>query len=151
MIDGHWLPSHRADPRALALYKRHYSAKKNSPYRSARSLNFVGPGEPMVLLTLDCRAVFVWLNNTIERWDKQTGINCTVFRNEGPVLSSTLIREADSLAWSRWPEQPRHFTYVDGAEIASPNPGYCFKKAGWQWCGRSAEGKDILEISRDDC
>lgn len=145
MIDGNWLSSHRADPRALALYKRHYSAKKNARWRSARSLNFVGPGEPMVLLTVNCDAVFVWLNNTVERYDHQDGVICTLFRNESTVLSSDLIREADDLAWGRWPGA-RLFTYVDPAEIRSSNPGYCFLRAGWRVCGRSVEGKVILEV-----
>jgi hypothetical protein len=30
-------------------------------------------------------------------------VNCAVFRNEGPVLSSDLILEAEELAWGRWP------------------------------------------------
>jgi hypothetical protein len=144
MIDGNWLSSHRADPRALALYKRHYSAKKNARWRAARSLNFVGPGQPMVLLTVGCDAVFVWVKNTGERWDKQAGIICTLFRNESPKLSSDLIREADDLAWQRWAD-PRHFTYVDPTEVRSSNPGYCFVMAGWSRCGSSAEGKLIFE------
>jgi hypothetical protein len=68
VIDGYWLPSYRSDPRAISLYLRHYSAKKN--HRPGRRLrNFVGPGEPMVLLTADCAAAFCWLWNTVERWE----------------------------------------------------------------------------------
>lgn len=145
MIDGHWLPSHRADPRALAIYKRHYSAKKNAQYRRRRSLNFVGPGEPMVLLTRDCDALFVWLTNTVERYDHQQGTYCAVFRNEGEVLSSLLVAEADALAWAKWPGA-RHFTYVDPTEVRHKrDPGRCFRKAAWRPCGVSAEGKLILE------
>src|SRR5687768_11710257 len=92
VIDGqHWYSSHRADPRALALYLRHYSAKKNAKYRLRGSLNFVAAGRPLVLLTAACDAVFVWLRNTVERLDKQDGVICTLFRNESPHLSSTLI------------------------------------------------------------
>jgi hypothetical protein len=138
VIDGYWLPSYRSDPRAISLYLRHYSAKKN--HRPGRRLrNFVGPGEPMVLLTADCAAAFCWLWNTVERWDGQTGVCCTLFRNEGPILSSDLIREANHLAWQRWPGR-RLFTYVDPSEIQSANPGYCFKRAGYRLV-RDAEGK----------
>lgn len=146
MIDGHWLPSHRADPRALALYLRHYSARKNAPYRRRRSLNFVGPGVPMVLLTRGCDALFVWLKNTVERYDHQEGIICAVFRNEGPLLSSILVAEADDLAWGKWPGE-RHFTYVDPAEVRRKrDPGRCFRKAGWRPTGDlSQDGKVILE------
>jgi hypothetical protein len=143
LIAGYWLPSQRADPRALALYQRHYSAGKNAPYRGGRSTNFVGPGEPMVLLTERCDALFVWLKNRTARYDGQTGICCVVFRNEGPTLSSALIAEADALAWNRWPGE-RHFTYVEDGKIASVNPGYCFKRAGWRTCGRNKDGRLTL-------
>lgn len=142
--DGYWLPSHRSDARAIALYRRHYSAKKNDrPGRQLR--NFMGPGATMVLLTADCRAVFAWAWNTVPRWDHQTGVCCVLFRNEGPVQSSVLIREADALAWQRWPAA-RLFTYVDPSEVASVNPGACFLHAGWRRCGVSkVRGLLILE------
>ena len=99
----------------------------------------------MVLLTGDCLALFVWQRSTIPRYDEQTGINCSVFRNEGPLLSSMLIVEAMELAWRRWPGE-RLFTYVAEAKIQSVNPGYCFKKAGWQTCGRNKTGRlTVLE------
>ena len=139
-------PSHRADPRALALYKRHYSAAKSAPYRQARSLNFVAAGQPLVLLTVAGDACFVWLRNTAERLDRQRGICCTLFRNEGPLLSSDLVREADALAWARWPDVPRHFTYVDPGKVRSRNPGYCFLRAGWRRCGRSGRGLLLLQV-----
>lgn len=144
-LPGYWMPSWRSDPRAVSLYSRHYSHEKNArPGRQLR--NCVGPGETMVLLSHDCSAVFVWLHNIIERWDKQTGVCCTLFRNEGQILSSDLIREACDLAWERWPGQ-RLWTYVWPAKIRSTNPGACFKKAGWRTCGRNADGRlTILEI-----
>ena len=42
----------------------------------------------------------------------ETGVNCAVFRNEGPVRSSELIMAADAVAWLRWPGE-RLYTYVD--------------------------------------
>jgi hypothetical protein len=129
-LEGHWLPSHRADPRAVALYRRHYSARQyHNRLRPVRQ--FMGPGETMVLLTLDCAALFAWQHNTTPRYDQQTGVCCTVFRNESPVQSSTLIREAATLAWQRW-LGARLFTYIDPAAVASANPGYCFLQAGWR-------------------
>lgn len=146
----HWYGSHRADPRGLALYQRHYSAAKNAPYRQRRSLNFVAAGSPLVLLTTHADACFVWLRNTVERMDKQQGICCTLFRNESSILSSELVREADQLAWSRWPDEPRHFTYVDADKTKRRRgkqnpPGQCFLMAGWRQCGWSAKGLVILE------
>jgi hypothetical protein len=150
LIPGqHWYASHRADPRACALFLRHYSADKNREYRAPGQTNFVAPGEPMVLLTPTADALFVWLKNGIERWDGQEGVICTVFRNEGHALSSTLIREADELAWQRWPGE-RHFTYVDPKKTTrrrgkTSQPGACFIHAGWRHCGQSKSGLAILE------
>lgn len=143
-----WLPARDCDPRAYALFSRHYSAQ---PYADGRRrdpsnptrFSFVGPGEKMVLLTADCRALFVW-RKFISR-DGQTGVNCAVFRNEGDRLSSELILEAERLAWRRWPGE-RLYTYVNPRKVASRNPGYCFKMAGWRACGRTASrGLLILE------
>ena len=103
MIDGYWLSVKRTDPRAYALYRRHYSAAKGARWRRMGNTNVTSGGQTMVLLTLALDALFVWLHNVIKRLDGQAGVNCTVFRNEGPVLSSELIREADELAWRRWP------------------------------------------------
>jgi hypothetical protein len=144
LIEGNWLPSADGDQRAVALYWRHYSARPTST-SSRAYLKFTGPGENMVLLTEPCDALYVW---RIERFrkDGQGGVNCAVFRNEGPTLSSELIAEADELAWQRWPDVPRHFTYVCDSLIRSVNPGYCFKQAGWRTCGRNKDGRlTILE------
>lgn len=151
-LDGHWYASWRSDPRAAALYRRHYSAQKNARWRRRTSQNFMGSGETLALLTADCTALFAWLHNTAPRLDGQEGVCCTVFRNEGPVLSSTLIREADEIAWQRWPGA-RHFTYVWDAKVATSRQhgrakaGWCFRKAGWRACGRNADERlTILEI-----
>jgi hypothetical protein len=63
-------------------------------------------------------------------------LNGAVFRNESPILSSVLIREACELAWRRWPGA-RLYTYVDARRVRSPNPGCCFKAAGWRACGKT--------------
>ena len=82
----------------------------------------------MVLLTVTGDALFIWRKFISD--DNQEGVNCAVFRNEGPLLSSLLILEAECLAWSRWPGE-RLYTYVWGAKVNSANAGYCFKCAGW--------------------
>lgn len=138
-----WLPVLDGDDRARALYLRHYSAKKNRPWWK-RSRQFIAPGEKMLLLLRDCRAVFGWVRNVVERYDKQDGVCCVVFRNESPELSSSLIEEACELAWNKWPGE-RLFTYVDPKEVRSTNPGYCFIKAGFRKAGRSKKGLILLE------
>lgn len=35
-------------------------------------------------------------------------------------------------------------TYVWGAKVASINPGYCYKMAGWKRIGKSWDSKKIL-------
>tara|TARA_Y100000310_G_C20251717_1_gene609408 strand:+ start:58 stop:567 length:510 start_codon:yes stop_codon:yes gene_type:complete len=160
-INGHWIGIHDADPRAVTLYRRHYSANLSSD----NTHGFVGPTEKMVLMTVDCQALWVWHPNTPPEqrgepearrarrgnaptrytFADQLGILCSVFRNEGPIRSSTLILEAERLAWGRWPGQ-RLFTYVWDAKVKSANPGYCFKMAGWKSCGRNKDGRlSILE------
>lgn len=143
-----WRLTRDGDPTALAIYERHYSARRYHDDRRRRL--FVGPGEKLVLLSDDRRGLFVWRRFVDD--SGQTGVNCAVFRNEGVawIRSSALITEADSIAWDRWPRQ-RLYTYVDGASVASPNPGYCFKMAGWRWCGRTKGGhgrrpQEILEM-----
>ena len=131
------------DPRIVSLYSRHYSSKKNGKTTQEwLRYGIAGPGEHLILLTIDSLALFGWIKNI--RDDGQTGINCFIFRNEGRLQSSTLINEACRLAWNKWPRQ-RLWTYVNPKEIASPNPGYCFKQAGWKICGRSKGGLHILE------
>ncbi|HEY2592521.1 MAG TPA: hypothetical protein VGK33_01320 [Chloroflexota bacterium] len=148
LAEGNWLAVTRTDPRAFAMYRRHYSAEKNARASGRSNTNVAGPGETMVLLTEACDALFVWMHNTVARFDGQLGVNCAVFRNEGSVLSSDLVREADELAWRRWADYPRHFTYVDPSKIRRKrDPGRCFLKAGWRACGLSAEGKVLMEIT----
>lgn len=135
-----WSISDKGDRTALAMYLRHYSAKKRP--QEADPLQFVGPGSPLVLIRDE--AVFVW-RKFIDDCPLGGGINCAIFRNEGPVLSSTLIREADSFAWQKWPDDTRHYTYVDPREVQSTNPGWCFICAGWKKCGTTAKGLHVLE------
>lgn len=138
--DMRWLPALDGDPRALALYQRHYSCTNLAPLNR----QFMPPGEKMVLLTVKCDALFGWLKNRVERYDKQQGVVCTVFRNESEHLSSDLILEAEEIAWAKWPGE-RLFTYVAADKVKSVNPGYCFKKAGWRKCGMSKGGLVLLE------
>ena len=145
LVDGHWLTVRDGDARALAIFKQHYSYRHRAHGQLRGSSTFVGQGEKMVLLTADLSALFVWQRSTVERRDHQEGARCSIFRNTGAVLSSTLITEAESLAWARWPGL-RLFTYVNAGRIRSTNPGYCFLMAGWtRLSQRSPGGLVILE------
>jgi hypothetical protein len=135
-----WWLTKDGDADCLALYERHYSAYRYADGR-VRKL-FVGPGEKVVLRTKSADAVWVWRNFIDD--SGQQGINCAVFRNEGRLRSSDLIRQADAIADCLWPDS-RHYTYVNTAKVASTNPGFCFLKAGWRRCGMTKSGLLILE------
>ena len=137
--DQPWVKTKDGDPGVLSLYSRHYSRGTHA----RKTTQFVGPGEHMVLRTIDGLAFFVW-RKFINQDHRQHGVNCAAFRNEGPRLSSGLIHAACALAWARWPGM-RLYTYVNAARVRSKNPGYCFIAAGWARCGRSKKGLHIFE------
>lgn len=135
-----WAPAKDGDSSAYMMARRHYSAWKN---RTPKQRQFVGPGEPIVLVGFMLPALFVWRKSRY-RQDGQTGVECSLFRNESRELSSRLIVEAMAWAWDKWPGE-RLFTMVDPKRIKSTNPGYCFLMAGWRRCGTSGRGLLILE------
>ena len=142
-FDDRLSQTNKFDPEGCELADRHYPNRTRR--EKTRSNQFVGPGEQIVLRNNEGTVLFVWIRNTIERLDKQVGINCSIFRNESSRLSSDIILEAEQFAVRKW-GPTRAFTYVDESKIRSSNPGYCFQKSGWKKCGRSKTyGKVILE------
>lgn len=138
MLDRYWNRISDADSRAIALYERHYSFLnrhnfKSRPKHSRAGIG--GAGSKCALLTTSGDALFVWRyflpHKLIDPFGKFTGPFCTVFRNEGTYHSSSMILEAEEWAWWKWPGETLH-TFIDPTSVASPNPGYCFKKAGWK-------------------
>ena len=121
----YWCLTHDGDKAAFCIARRHYSALKNKAPRVAQ---FIGPGYSLVLISPWEDALFGWRSSI--RDDGQEGVCCTIFRNEGVHRSSEMIREAEALAWRKWPGQ-RLFTHVDPSRVLSKNPGFCFLKAGW--------------------
>ena len=100
----------------------------------------------MVLLTPRADALFVWRKFIDDAIPRQTGVNCAVFRNEGPQLSSFLILEAMVLAWERWPGE-RLYTYINPKKVRRKrDPGRCFLRAGWKPCGQTMGGLLILDV-----
>jgi hypothetical protein len=141
LSNDHWIPIKDADAWGRWFYERHYSCYKK--YNGVRNVCFVGPGEKMVLCTPKRDALFVWRKSL--RYDGQQGVNCAVFRNESPILSSQLIRDAVARARNRWGNE-RLFTFVNPSQVKSSNAGYCFKMAGWHKCGMTDKGLIILEV-----
>ena len=137
---AHWFLTKDGDVSCLALYERHYSCYR---YKDGRERKlFAGPGQKIVLRTRAADAMFVW-RNFIDA-SGQTGVNCAVFRNEGRIRSSDLIRQADAIADHVWPGR-RHYTYVNPKAVRSTNPGFCFMAAGWRRCGLTKGGLVVLE------
>ncbi len=140
-----WMPVRDANPTALAIFHRHYSYKPRVRSVSKQPFHFVGPGEKMVLLTGDARALFVW--RKFRSMDRQQGVNCAVFRNESDQRASDLILAAEVCAWDRWPGE-RLYTYVNPRKVRrTRTPGRCFIKAGWRYV-RNDDGKRRLTVGR---
>jgi len=136
--DG-WVEVKDGNASGRAIFDRHYSRTRFADGR--KPLLYVGPGEKMVLLWHDARAVFAWRKFISD--NGQEGVNCAIFRNESVARSSDMIRAADALADARWPGE-RHYTYVNPRAVASSNPGYCFLMAGWRRCGITKRRKYLI-------
>jgi hypothetical protein len=135
----------KCDPGCARLFDGHYSRRK----RSRGSLHFMPPGQTLVLAAPG--AVFGWWRphpaSGQSAYNGLDGWTCTVFRNIGPELSSALILAAEELLVSTIGDcgPSGLLTYVHRRKVKSPNPGYCFKVAGYRRIGRSKDGrKDLL-------
>jgi hypothetical protein len=135
--DGLMVTTH-FDGEMAALADRHY------PRQKPGTRQFTPPARKLILRDAAGLVLFAWAWSLF-RLDQQKGYCCTIFRNEGLRLSSEIVLEAERFAVAKWGAR-RAFTFIDPKEVRSPNPGYCFKKAGWRYCGVSQErGKHILE------
>jgi hypothetical protein len=139
-----WRKVTKFDSRGCELADRHYSRRKiGSP-------QFMPPGQTLVLVTIDRRAVFGWWRpdpaSGLKAMNGLDGLTCTIFRNESEELSSSLILDAELVAVDLVPNiGPDGFiTYVWDKKVRSKNPGACFKRAGWKRTGRSADGRKTL-------
>lgn len=127
LVDGHW-------PGAPVDAKPHYS--RQSPGTN----QFMASGITFVLLA----DLAVWgANDNLDPAGTRR-FRCTVFRNEGPLLSSDLIRSATTLTqmrwWRRhaWRGSPPLETEVNADKVRHKrDPGRCFRKAGWRFVRES--------------
>ena len=127
------------DPEMARLADRHYSR------RTVGARQFLYSGRKIVIRDALGLVLFGWMfPDADKRMDGQHGYNCAIFRNESDRKSSDIILECEDIALHRWGSN-RLYTYVNPAKIRSVNPGYCFKMAGWQKCGKSKSGQHLLE------
>ena len=139
-----WEITDKGDQDCRRLADAHYS--RQTP--GARS--FTRNGQNLVFVTPDLRAVWVTFRPTpgkATRPDKLDAWECALFRNTGPLLSSDLIAEAHQLSVALWgtPPPDGFITFVKPECVRSPNPGYCYKMAGWRKRGQSTDGKPRLD------
>jgi hypothetical protein len=126
------------DPEMSILADRHYSR------RTIGARQFCYSGRKLILRNTEGTILFVWYwAQDHLRMDDQTGFNCAMFRNESNRLSSEIILEAEQLAIEKWGAN-RFYTYVQPDKIRSPNPGYCFKVAGYRFLRETKRGKHLL-------
>ena len=141
-----WRMSWRADPHARVVLDRHYS--RVSPGHK----QFVAPGRSLVFVSgSPVDAVWVGLQQEFSTHDWPGAWMCTHFRNEGPVLSSTLILQAlAAMRWA-WGDASRGLiTFVDPRFVNSTNPGYCFKAAGFSRVGFTrGRNLHVLKFDRE--
>lgn len=127
-----WRLSWRADPAGAAVADRHYSRQKIG------AAQFVPPGACLVLMA-DGPALWVtsWPRAEYVKHAWAGAWMCSIFRNEGPLLSSELIRpwprpatsgpRSQSWAWSRSSTRRR------SATSATPGGASCapaFRRVG---------------------
>jgi len=151
-----WFVSHKGDRGARALAERHYTRQTPGATSWTRS------GQNIVLITGDELAVWCLhrpFPGKAVRMDGRDAWECTIFRNEGPLLSSMLIRQAVevcrmlALGWfdarlvvETWGRPPKDgiITYVDPGKVMTEVPGWCFRRAGWRRIGVARDGKPLL-------
>lgn len=166
-----WLLSSSSDRRALDVVDGTGMHEGKGPHYSRRtpgSKTFTGVGQEIVLVT-DCgRAVWACIRQKTpmavgsgrsrHRKDdatKQTDAKARylwcnmMFRNLGAGLSSELIREATDMTYREWLKRygvipaERLRTEIDVTHVRSTNPGYCYRRAGWER-GETKRGKLFL-------
>ena len=139
-----WQQVGKFDPRTADLADRHYSRRK------VGSPQFMPPGQTLILLSHDERAVFGWWRphpaSGLQSMNGLDGWTCTIFRNESSVLASLLILDAEEALYRTGHDigPDGLLTYVWDSRVRSVNPGFCFKQAGWQRAGKSADGRKTL-------
>lgn len=140
-----WHRTTKFDRAAAALADRHYNR------RTVGSPQFMPPGETVVLISGDTLALFGWWRphprSGLRSMNGLDGWTCSIFRNESRVRSSDLILAAETaLAAEKSCGPDGLLTYIWRKKVQSPNPGYCFKCAGYRRIGESADRqKDLLQ------
>lgn len=144
-----WMQSNRADPEVVPLADRHYNRQKiGSP-------QFAPPGRCLVLKTAGPDAFWItsWPFAEYVKHAWGGAWICSAFRNEGPHLSSSLIRDAVSATLAHYGTPPTlgMVTFVNVTKVRNKrDPGRCYLRAGFKNCGMTKGGLIALQLLPDD-
>lgn len=138
------------EPSILEMVRNHYSYKVSigqRPRTAKTSKTWWSNARLVVFSDPERTLVFAWQwpKDGIRK-DGQNGFNNTLFhRSDRCVyLASDVILAAETAVVSHWGAN-RAYTYIDPDKVSSPNPGYCYKVAGWKQVCVSKSGKPLLE------
>lgn len=133
-----WRASDRAEPAALRLADRHYNRQK------VGTPQYVPPGRCLCFLTHNADALWVtsWPFAEYVRHEWPGAWVNSLFRNEGPTLSSELIAAAVAATRATWePPALGIVSFVDAAKTRRKrDPGRCYRRAGWKHVGFTKGG-----------
>lgn len=141
-----WQVVKRNDIRARLLADRHYSRQKPG------SPGFTPPGRVLILLTHAETAVWATsfpFAQYVHRVSPDAWTNC-LFRNEGEVLSSELIRQAVAITRWRYGEPPPSgmVTMIDRSKVRKKRDwGRCYRRAGFEEAGETKGGLLIMRLA----
>lgn len=140
-----WLKTHSCCSVGRDIADRHYNRQNPG------SMRFVPPGRCVVLLTDDASALWVtswpYAEYVKHQW-AGAWVN-SLFRNEGFMLSSMLIRQAVAATRAVWPDVPPLgiVTFVDSNEVRTKKHyGYCYLKAGFKHVGFTKGGLHAFQM-----
>lgn len=146
-----WRLSWRADPHAARIADRHYNRQK------VGATQFVPPGRCLVLTTPTALWITSWPFGEYVKHRWPGAWVCSAFRNEGEVLSSTLIRQAVACTIWHWqwcdPPIPElgMITFVDRDRVRPKrDPGRCFLRAGFERDGETDGGLLAFRLRPED-
>ena len=127
-----WSVCGRGDPRGRALADRHYSRQ------TPGAVGWAPPGEHLSLIRDG--ALWTVVRNLDPRGRHRWRV--TLFRRESGPRASDLVRTATEITFAHWRRRgggslpPEALTTeVDAVRVASSNPGFCFRAAGWRRLG----------------
>lgn len=131
-----WERRHKSDSAALELVDGIPGVRPPHYSRRRPGSGQVGPPGRKIVLVTPCEQA-MWLSHWPDAEKTLDGLDayrCSVFHREpGAPLASDLIRAAVAFTEAEWGPPPADawVTWIDTRKVASSNPGFCFKMAGW--------------------